>query len=184
MTTFLLKSGHGIDTPGKRSPSVPPGILEYEFNQDMVSRIIQAAPWLEIIHLNPEAEHITLKETVRRANNCHRLNPDCVFIAIHANASPIPGWSSANGAGVFVSTTASYRAAKLARALVDAITEAGEFESRGVRGKDLYVLKYTSMPAVLVENGFMTNRTDATKLASDYWRDRLAHAYVEAMLEY
>ena len=29
MTTFLMNSGHGEDIEGKRSPFVPPGVLEY-----------------------------------------------------------------------------------------------------------------------------------------------------------
>ena len=42
---WLLDPGHGIDTPGKRSPLWPDGtqLMEFEFNRDIVRRCIRMA---------------------------------------------------------------------------------------------------------------------------------------------
>ena len=39
------------------------------------------------------------------------------------------------------------------------------------------------MPAILVEHGFMTNKGDARKLASDSFRAKIAAAYVNMILQ-
>ncbi|MBC7950998.1 MAG: N-acetylmuramoyl-L-alanine amidase [Rhodospirillaceae bacterium] len=49
---------------------------------------------------------------------------------------------------------------------------------------DLVVLKYASMPAVLVEAGVIINRQDETVIATDAYRDRIAHAIAAAAAEH
>ena len=46
---------------------------------------------------------------------------------------------------------------------------------------DFYVLKKTSMPAVLTENFFMTNGEEASMLLKDSIRDRIADAHMDAI---
>ena len=53
-------------------------------------------------------------------------------------------------------------------------------KSRGVSQDPFYVLWKTSMPAVLVEVGFMTNINDFKHLCSSYSRDRMADALFRA----
>jgi N-acetylmuramoyl-L-alanine amidase len=55
-------------------------------------------------------------------------------------------------------------------------------ESRGVDQAGFYVLMGASMPAVLVENGFLTNPNDAKILASERGRQRIAEALAESVL--
>lgn len=56
------------------------------------------------------------------------------------------------------------------------------FESRGVDQAGFYVLMGASMPAVLVECGFLTNPNDAKILASERGRQRIAEALAESVL--
>ena len=65
---ILLDNGHGIDTPGKRSPD---GLLrEYAWNRLIASRIV--TPLTDLGHdaalLVPEQEDIPLPERCRRVN--------------------------------------------------------------------------------------------------------------------
>ena len=48
---------------------------------------------------------------------------------------------------------------------------------------NFYVLRKTNMPAVLSENGFMTNFDDATKLLDPNVRQNIANAHYNMMLE-
>jgi N-acetylmuramoyl-L-alanine amidase len=191
MTTFLLNSGHSIFTAGKRSPLIPPGVLEYEFNFDVVKRIQRMASdvGLNTVHINPrpDTENMLLIEIVRRVNSFYADDRDCAFMSIHANASELKSgskWSKVNGAAVFIAKKASENSERLARLLVKNVSEAAMFENRGVKRANYTVLVDTKCPAVLSENGFMTNHNDATKLSNPYWRDRIAEAHVWSMLDY
>ena len=49
---------------------------------------------------------------------------------------------------------------------------------------ELYVLKHTKAPAVLLENGFHTNREEAALLGQPAYRQKLAEAEAKGILEY
>ena len=51
-------------------------------------------------------------------------------------------------------------------------------------GGHLPILLYLKVPGCLNEIGFVSNSKDKAKLRSDYWRDRFAEAYRDAIYEY
>ena len=56
--------------------------------------------------------------------------------------------------------------------------------NRDVRtGMNFYVLKNTSMPAILTENGFFNHRKEGRKLLADETQQRIADAHVDAIME-
>jgi len=55
---------------------------------------------------------------------------------------------------------------------------------RGVKAADLYVLKYTRMPAVLVETGFLSNRQDCGRLADIEFRETMAEEIAAGIADY
>ncbi len=86
------------------------------------------------------------------------------FISIHTNASDSP---SAKGVEVLVYSIDS-RAGDLAKDILEELSEASGFPSRGVKERPgLYVLRKTPMPAVLAELGFITNPTEANLMANN-----------------
>ena len=91
------------------------------------------------------------------------------FISIHANASEN---TAANGTEVYVYrlyTQANWLAEHVLQGIVDAVGT----KDNGVRARtNLYVLRRTAMPAILVELAYMSNPGDAEKLR----RDRYAFA--------
>lgn len=92
---IILDNGHGVDTPGKRSP-FEPVLYEYEFNRDIVKRISSKLNSLNIanIILTPEDEDISLSTRVKRANEIYASHPDAILISIHANAGCGTGWEA------------------------------------------------------------------------------------------
>ncbi len=186
MATFLLNSGHGKDTAGKRSPFVPPGVVEYAFNRSVVMTILEISKSESIsaIHLDPECEAVPLAEIVRRANDYYAQDNNCLFIAIHANAAPggEDKWiDDAYGSTVLVSPRAGRPSRLFGQLAVNAISKMAAMKNRGVQERELYVLNKTVGPAIITENGFMTHSAEATKLASSYWRRKIAEAHVRAM---
>lgn len=53
-----------------------------------------------------------------------------------------------------------------------------------VYAPELYVLKHTKAPAVLIENGFHTNQDEVSLLKEAAYRQKLAVAEARGILEY
>ena len=85
----LIDNGHGIDTPGKRSPDGR--FREYLWNRwiaaDVCARLL--ADGIDASLLVPEETDIPLPERCRRVNEwCRQLGKDNVLlISIHCNAA-------------------------------------------------------------------------------------------------
>lgn len=95
-----------------------------------------------------------------RVNAANEWGAD-YFISIHANASEI---ASASGTEGYVYST-SGEGYPFAQDIVAGISEATGLENRGVYARPtLYVLRRTTMPATLIETGFITNAYDANLL--------------------
>ena len=182
----ILDNGHGVDTPGKRSPMWHNGtqLLEYEFNRDIVSRIIYKLKKMCIPYINlvPEQEDISLKERVRRVNEIYRKHKGAYLVSVHGNAG------GGRGFEVFTSTGQTLTD-KYAEFFID------EFSSLiigqpirtdlidGDRDKeaDFYVLKYTQCPALLTENLFYDNEENCRIMLSSSGRNLIASAHVKAI---
>lgn len=86
------------------------------------------------------------------------------FISLHANASTDPSASGVESLVYRIPSVAATLGADIARS----VAEATGLPDRGVTPRpNLYVLRRTAMPAVLVELGFITNEGDAALLANE-----------------
>lgn len=84
-----------------------------------------------------------------------------LFISIHCNSSPL---TSATGTETLVYSTKS-SSYNLAKNIADNISTSLSLKNRGVKSRpDLYVLKKTKMPSLLIETAFLSNVNDAQKL--------------------
>ncbi len=84
-----------------------------------------------------------------------------LFLSIHTNASENPG---ANGSEAAVYRMGSV-AAEIGEDILEEMTDLTGLRNRGLIVRPgLYVLRRTTMPAVLVELGFITNEGDATRM--------------------
>jgi N-acetylmuramoyl-L-alanine amidase len=72
----------------------------------------------------------------------------------------------------------------LASMLEDQFTKRANRKTRGVRQAGFWVLWSASMPAVLIELGYVTNRTEARYLKSDLGQTYLASAIYRAIRDY
>ena len=171
--------------PGKRSPRVPPGIYEGEFNRKValqVYRTLQQSGYSVFLTVPQDArENVTLADRVAMADD---LEADA-FISIHANAADVPGWSRANGAVIF---TGSHTRDPLARGIADGFQTFTSIRLRRGTGvvsspRAFYVIRkqLNKRPAVLVECGFMTNRLDAEYMASEGGQKQIAQAIVSGV---
>ena len=195
--TWLLDPGHGgmIDdtyqTAGKRSPGFPDGSVLYEgvFNRDVVGRIIKLCSDndIECINLVDTEEDMSLRHRVTKANLFHKENRKSIYVSVHANAfGNGREFNGANGTCTFHHIKSS-KGKRLAESLQRWLSDLTPLRSRGVRSNDtwanFYVLRKTHMPAVLSENGFMTNFDDALALMDPDVRQGVANAHFAMIQE-
>ncbi len=70
---------------------------------------------------------------------------------------------------------------QLAETIQQNLNQALRIESRGIKQAPFRVLMGATMPAVLVEIGFITNAEEEQKLKEDAYRDRIAGAIVDSV---
>lgn len=184
----ILDNGHGLDTPGKRSPKWNDGsqLFEYEFNRNIAKRIATMlnAEGIKYRLLVPEVIDISLGERCRRANRIYdETNGKCFVVSIHANASGGTGWEVYTSKGQTKAdaiATVFYNEAKKAfpeqRVRTDYYTD-GDPDKES----QFYILVHTKAPAILTENFFMDNEKDCRLIMSEEGRERIARFHVEAI---
>lgn len=103
-----------------------------------------------------------------------------LFISIHCNASAS---GDAAGTETYAYDASDGDGAKLAQCIQSQIVNSFDLVDRGVKsGPGLLVLKYTDMPAVLVELGFIDNEHDAALLRDK--RDDFARAIARGVTDW
>ncbi len=192
---WCIDNGHGALSPGKRSPELPDGggrLFEYEWNRDVSARIFRRLDEIGVAYFNvtPEVQIGNfLTERVERANRLSSSLPK-LFVSIHANAGPAASldvYTDDDIRGIetwhyYGSTTGRRLAAVFQRHLI----EQTSFRNRHLRSKvtgQFYVLRATRMPAILTENGFYNNRFELPIMVTEAFKDQVAEAHVQAILE-
>ena len=106
----------------------------------------------------------------QRANLANNKNAD-MFICVHINSAS----ASAHGTETLWSKSRNSATKKngltsqnLAKAMQSAAVAATGFTNRGLVDRpNLYVLKHTKMPACLIEYGFISNKTEASRMKAN-----------------
>ena len=190
---WCLDNGHGKLQAGKRSVIFDDGVtqlLEYEFNRDIVVRIIEKLDKIGVAYFDvvPDVEEVGsfLKGRVDRANG-KQSSLRKIFVSVHSNAGTTgsSGWGSASGIETWYHKN-SRKGKKVAAVFQKNLIQSMGWKNRHLKSsriKDLYVLRETWMPAILTENGFFTNKRQALELMKDEVRQKIADAHVAAILE-
>jgi N-acetylmuramoyl-L-alanine amidase len=98
-----------------------------------------------------------------------------LFASIHYNSSPS---ADAHGIEVFYHGGSDTKRSKESRSLATSVLTELIFHttahSRGVKNGNFHVIRETSMPAILIEGGFMTNSEERANLRDKHYLEKIA----------
>ena len=193
----ILDPGHG----GQDSGAMCGGVMEKDLTLDVARRVDRLLDSQGIATLMTRLgdSYVSLAD---RAAFGNRAN-ESIFISIHFNEDNKP---VASGVETYYaahqiasgSTLASWlpffsrpppnspkpESQSLASFIQEALVVRTRSIDRGTQAKQFFVIANVTSPAVLIEGGFITNKDELSKLASEDYRDQLAAAVADGILRY
>src|ERR1700730_14475127 len=162
-TSVVIDAGHGGydrgGIPGQR-------VAEKDMTLDVAQRLkrVLAASGYRGVRRRESDVFVSLGGRVAIANSY----PNALFVCIHFNSA------KRMGAGGIETYFYSRDSLPLASAIHYFVAGGAPSSNRGVRRRGYYVLRKTTIPAVLVECGFLTNPTEAAYAQTASYRQKLA----------
>ena len=197
ITTIAINAGHGGKDPGNIEGSRQEKIYTLQLALEVERQLKRAG--LKVVMIRDKDRFVTLEDrpAIARARGAD------MFISLHYNCSP--SGNEAQGLETFCLTPAGASSTNdrsggsagslpgnrydrenlcLAYELHRAVRREVDLADRGVRRARFRELTLATMPAILIEGGFMTNLDDARKIYSETGRSRYASAIVDGILSY
>jgi N-acetylmuramoyl-L-alanine amidase len=170
-TTVVIDAGHGgFDRGGIPGQRVPEKMMTLDVALKL-KPILEKAGYRVVMTRSTDI-FVPLGTRVAIANSY----PNAIFVCIHFNSASRSG---ASGIETYFYSTES---APLAASIHSAVDGGAPSENRGVRRRGYFVLRRTTVPAVLVECGFLTNPTEAQYALTTAYRQRLAQEIAHGIL--
>ncbi|MFC5465703.1 N-acetylmuramoyl-L-alanine amidase family protein [Lederbergia graminis] len=172
----VIDAGHGGEDGGSSGAS---GSLEKDFTLSLsqkVEQLLDQDPEIQVFMTRENDVFLSAEEKIR-PQFANDLGAD-IFVSIHGNTFTDPS----------VSGTESFYYYDEDKPLADAIHKylapATGFNDRGVKYNSLFVLRDTTMPATLLEIGYLTNPEDEQKMLTDEFQQTVAESIVKGIKEY
>ena len=180
--TVVLDAGHDASNLTNKSPDGT--YYEHEFTLDMANQIRAHLErcGVAVTESRPDGGAVSLAQRCAVANGIAGLD---LFVSLHSNAAGGSGWNSARGWSCYLYGAGGARA-EAAAAIVKEVRDAGVTvrSTPVVYDPELYVLKHTVAPAVLIEHAFHTNQEDVKNLKDGAWRAAVAAAEAQGIVAY
>ena len=172
--TVVLDAGHG----GEDGGTVEQTATEKEINLAVVLKMRELLEnqGICVVLTREQDIFIKLEERVRVANG----EKADLFVSIHCNYYEKD--SSIYGLECYYCKGAE-EGKYYAERILETIEKSGEIVSRNVKPSGYYILKNTTVPAVLVEAGYLSNYNERNQLISGEYQGKLAQELVEGIVE-
>src|SRR6266704_1000770 len=193
----VLDPGHG----GQDSGAMCGGVLEKDLTLDVARRVdrLLEAEGMATLMTRMGDTYVSLADRTAFTNRVS----DCIFVSIHFNednkplSSGVETYYAAHQitAGSFVASwlpflwrplsySPNFERQTLAGLIQEALVARTRSIDRGTQGRQFFVIANVTSPAVLIEGGFLTNKEDISKLATEDYRDQIAAAVADGILRY
>lgn len=179
----VLDAGHG----GKDDGASAHGMKEKNLNYQIIYTLMKDyfsgnAPDIKVYWTRKTDTFITLSD---RAAFAKKVGAD-VFISLHMNMAYN---KSANGTEVYYSKSNNsagfdgLTSKKLASILKNRLVDDLDMRDRGVKSARFYVIKHNTVPAVLIELGFLSGNKDYKKLKKESFRKKAAKSIYAGIVQ-
>ncbi len=193
----VLDPGHG----GQDSGAICGAVLEKDLTLDVALRaeMLLRGAGITTLLTRDDDRYVSLAERASLGNR----EDNSLFVSVHFNDDARPGASgietyyasrqSATVPGFFSwlpflerveNAPLMAKSESLASFLQSALVERTQAVNRGTKPEQFYVITNLRHPAALVEGGFLTNKSDLTKLATTGYRQEIASAISSGVLRY
>src|SRR5213080_2467564 len=193
----VLEPGHGVRGAG----AMCNGFLEKDLTLDVARRIdrLLEAEGMATLMTRLGDTYVSLADRAAFANRVR----NCIFVSIHFNednkpvASGVETYYAAHQitAGSFLASWLPFlwrplsdspnpESQNLAGFVQEALVARTRAVDRGTQARQFFVIANVTSPAVLIEGGFLTNKEDISKIASEDYRDQIASAVADGILRY
>jgi N-acetylmuramoyl-L-alanine amidase len=193
----VLDPGHG----GQDSGATCGGVLEKDLTLDVARRIdrLLNSEGIATLMTRVGDTYVSLADRAAFANRVRK----CIFVSIHFNEDNKPVASGVETyyaghqitAGSFLASWLPFlwrplsdspnpESQNLAGFIQEALVARTRSADRGTQARQFFVIANVTSPAVLIEGGFLTNKEDISKLASEDYRDQIAAAVADGILRY
>lgn len=176
---IVVDAGHGGNDKGSldSTETVYEKDIALQIAKKVASRLGRESD-VNVIMTRSEDKYVSLEE---RAEIAKRANADAL-ISVHLNAQKKFG--DANGLETWYRGGATDGSKELASAVQKTTASYVEITSRGILRNNFEILRETTMPAVLIECGFITNVSDMEKLKNPNYQDMLAEGIMQGTLSF
>jgi N-acetylmuramoyl-L-alanine amidase len=201
--TVVIDPGHGgIDDGTKYF-----GLAEKDLTLDVAERLepLLKAAGVETVMTRRDDVYVSLPRRAEIANQVAETNGNVIYVSIHFNQSSVeyvdgietyyadrkipsgPDWkwegffSQPEGQGP---DDVLEKGANLAADIQGSLTARMMLTNRGIKGRSLFVVRHTVMPAVLVEGAFLSNKVENQMLRDAAYRDRIAEGIAAGIMTY
>ena len=168
----VLDPGHG----GTDYGAIREGINEKDITLDVSQRVasILKSKGYKVAMTRNEDVYVSLED---RVNFSEKENPE-IFVSIHVN--------SAVATEPFGIETHYYHeySKELSEVIQAHLMKEIESKDRGIIKSKFYVINHTTVPAVLVEMGFLSNPDERAKIITDIRKQKTAKAIADGIIEY
>ena len=195
LPTVVIDPGHGGNDEGARGN----GLKEKEVSLDLALRVekLLGSYNFPTVLTRRDDTYVALSERAAMANKID----NALFLSIHFNHSrdnaatgvetfyateKVPPESAWTWVGFFnkPDPVPSDRGENLAGYIQTSLVSRTDAANRGIKPRELYVVRHTRCPAVLVEGGFLNNPLDARLLGNADYLNRLAKAIADGVMTY
>ncbi|TZE82014.1 N-acetylmuramoyl-L-alanine amidase family protein [Calorimonas adulescens] len=182
MSKICIDPGHGGSDPGAIGPG---GTKEKDITLAVALKVGEKlkANGLEVVFTrandNPGFPQDQRQNLAKRVSIANMAKVD-LFVSIHCNSAVD---QQAHGTETYYYKL-GYNGEKLARAIQDEMLKATGLYNRGVKTANFYVIKYTQMPAALVEMAFISNPAEEKLLASIEFQEKAVTAIAKGICNY
>ncbi|WP_163539865.1 N-acetylmuramoyl-L-alanine amidase [Gracilibacillus sp. YIM 98692] len=172
---LYLDPGHG----GTDSGATGNGLTEKEMNLDIALKIRDMlTSEYENVDVNMSRTTDQTKSLSERTNEANDWGAD-YYLSIHCNAYN----GSARGYEDYIhsSLSDSSQTAQYQDIMHAEIIKVNDLKDRGKKKANFHVLRETTMPALLTENGFIDQKDDAALIKDPSWRKKVARGHVNGL---